>query len=420
MGPAVCRMESFDVRRWLLFSMVIAGPLLGGCKSGPRDWFQSMGRERTVVPAGAEPRAGSLTKGDRTAANSGILAGQVLDAFNQRCPNAAIEVIKIDGNSESSVKQAIADSQGYFVIQGLEAGKRYKLVAKAKQGEPALRGTTLVTAPYARVLIKLNEDLDPNEVGKDARAGANPTGGGEWRPPVKTGQPEYLHEPDRGYAGAAPGDRIAPQPIGGGSPFPTQSNDPQRQTPTPPRRDLVTQDQGDGRTLPPRASIPGPGTMGGASPFGHRGQLSPTLISEIPLTTLAGEKVNLSSFKGKLLLLEFWGTWCPACNESLPLMAKFHQQYADRGLAVVGVAYEDGPLAEKAARVQFVANRQGVNYPLVLGNGDHCPLLKHLDVQRFPTVILLDGDGNLLWRSESLSSENHSRLRAELARRLGD
>jgi len=99
-------------------------------------------------------------------------------------------------------------------------------------------------------------------------------------------------------------------------------------------------------------------------------------------------------------------------------MAFIHKTYSQLGLEVIGVAYEDGPWAMKAERIKFVAQRQGVAYTMLVGNGDNCPLLKMLDIRRIPTTLLMDADGKVIWHTERLTPESRAELETVLRQRL--
>src|SRR5690242_20146073 len=64
-----------------------------------------------------------------------------------------------------------------------------------------------------------------------------------------------------------------------------------------------------------------------------KGQTAP----EIALKTLAGESVKLSALKGKVVLVDFWASWCAPCRESMPVLEKLSQNYKEKGFIVLGV-----------------------------------------------------------------------------------
>jgi hypothetical protein len=104
--------------------------------------------------------------------------------------------------------------------------------------------------------------------------------------------------------------------------------------------------------------------------------------------------------------------------EQLPHLVDLQRRYGPRGLQVIGIAYEDGSPAEQQQRVNFVRQRLGLNYRVLLGQGDHCPVKNALAVHSFPTLILLDEQGNILWRTEGLDSSQLAQLENEIRRRL--
>src|SRR5690348_16729547 len=98
-------------------------------------------------------------------------------------------------------------------------------------------------------------------------------------------------------------------------------------------------------------------------------------LAEEPNVTfkdLHGNNVALSSFKGKVVLVNFWGTWCEPCRGEIPILIAMQQKYADKGFTVLGVATNDD---EKAVD-PFIHNTQfnvdghemTMNYPIVMGS----------------------------------------------------
>ena len=100
-----------------------------------------------------------------------------------------------------------------------------------------------------------------------------------------------------------------------------------------------------------------------------------------------GKVVRLSDYKGKVLLLNFWATWCGPCKIEIPWFIEFEQNYRDKGFAVLGVAMdEEGWAAVKP----FVAARK-VNYRMVIG--DDMTAQMYGGVDSLPTSFLIDREG---------------------------
>ena len=79
----------------------------------------------------------------------------------------------------------------------------------------------------------------------------------------------------------------------------------------------------------------------------------------------AGHKVRLSKYHGKVVLLDFWATWCTGCKQEIPWYMEFADKYRKRGLAAVGVAMDDE--GWKVVR-PFLAEKMKINYPVVIGD----------------------------------------------------
>lgn len=87
------------------------------------------------------------------------------------------------------------------------------------------------------------------------------------------------------------------------------------------------------------------------------------LAPDFTLPQPGGQPLTLSSYRGKVVLLDFWATWCYPCREEIPHFVKFQQKYGDRGLQVIGVSMDDSPEPVPAFYQQY-----HMNYPVVMGN----------------------------------------------------
>src|SRR5215210_4959171 len=89
----------------------------------------------------------------------------------------------------------------------------------------------------------------------------------------------------------------------------------------------------------------------------------PSAAHQFALKDLGGRVIKLSDYKGKVVLLNFWATWCAPCRAEMPALIKLQKEYQSRGLQVLGITYPDYRLSA----VQKVARQLKVNYPIVLG-----------------------------------------------------
>lgn len=87
---------------------------------------------------------------------------------------------------------------------------------------------------------------------------------------------------------------------------------------------------------------------------------------DFALKDLKGNRVKLSDFRGKAVLLNFWATWCGPCKVEMPWFVDFQKQYGPQGLEIVGVALDDSGLDE----IQKFAKDMGVNYTILQGQDD--------------------------------------------------
>lgn len=109
----------------------------------------------------------------------------------------------------------------------------------------------------------------------------------------------------------------------------------------------------------------------------------------LELRDLRGRTVRLSDYRGKVVLLNFWATWCPPCRAEMPDLVKWQQQYRKKGLRVIGVTFPPTELAEVREFVQSVR----VNYPILLGEKETKALFD--SGETLPITVVIDRDGKV-------------------------
>lgn len=107
------------------------------------------------------------------------------------------------------------------------------------------------------------------------------------------------------------------------------------------------------------------------------------------LRDLDGNVVTSDQFKGKVVVVDFWATWCPPCRVEIPGYVELQEKYGDDGFVIVGVSLDQqGPSVVKA-----FANANGINYPLVMG--DEAVVSAFGGVEGIPTTFLIDRAGKI-------------------------
>jgi peroxiredoxin len=102
-----------------------------------------------------------------------------------------------------------------------------------------------------------------------------------------------------------------------------------------------------------------------------------------------GATVRLSDYRGKVVLLNFWATWCAPCKIEIPWFVQFESQYKDKGFAVIGISMDEGGWDE----VKPYLRRVNVNYRILMGDDEVAR--KYGGVDALPTSFLIDRDGRI-------------------------
>lgn len=116
----------------------------------------------------------------------------------------------------------------------------------------------------------------------------------------------------------------------------------------------------------------------------------------VSLKDLSGKTVDLSDFKGKVVLLNFWAVWCVPCAAEIPELVKWQQQYESDGLQIIGVTY---PPTNKV-KVRAFARKMKINYPVLFGSKKTKDLFD--SSENLPYSVILDRDGNIKERIEGV------------------
>ena len=115
-----------------------------------------------------------------------------------------------------------------------------------------------------------------------------------------------------------------------------------------------------------------------------------SVAPEFRLKDIEGRSVSLSDFHGKVVILDFWATWCPPCRREIPDLISLQSQYKEQGLQIVGVALDEPD------KVKEFAQYTGMNYPVLLGNDDVSAL--YGGISGIPTTFIIDRNGKIAER----------------------
>lgn len=109
---------------------------------------------------------------------------------------------------------------------------------------------------------------------------------------------------------------------------------------------------------------------------------------DFSLVNLNGQPIQLSSFHGKVVILDYWATWCAPCKIEIPHLIELQKKYEGQGLQVIGISMDDGP-----EPVKVFAHELGMNYPIAMG--DVKVAEAYGGVLGLPVAFLIDRQGRI-------------------------
>ena len=154
------------------------------------------------------------------------------------------------------------------------------------------------------------------------------------------------------------------------------------------------------------------------SGYGDSGPKKAKVPKEVPdfsLTSLDGELLTKDNLKGKVVLLDFWATWCAPCRAAIPHLINLHETYKDQGLEVIGVSLDQG---DQSDVVDFV-KRNHIAYPVALGTNN--PITKDIgNITSLPTIILLSKQSDIEFKVVGFNAEIANKLESKLKKLLAE
>lgn len=113
------------------------------------------------------------------------------------------------------------------------------------------------------------------------------------------------------------------------------------------------------------------------------------LAPDWKLKDITGRSIRLRDYKGKVVLLNFWATWCSPCRAEIPELIKWQRQYAKAGLQIIGITYPPQTRSE----IRQFARQHRINYPIIQGTNELKSYLTASDT--LPWTVVLDAAGNV-------------------------
>jgi peroxiredoxin len=119
---------------------------------------------------------------------------------------------------------------------------------------------------------------------------------------------------------------------------------------------------------------------------------TPAVAPDFAVPDLAGQAVRLSAYRGQVVLVNVWATWCPPCRDEMPSMERLHQKLKDRGFVLLAVSQDEG----SADGVKSFIEQMKVTFPVLVDPQGEVG--RKYGVWGFPESFLVDRDGRIVER----------------------
>jgi len=137
-------------------------------------------------------------------------------------------------------------------------------------------------------------------------------------------------------------------------------------------------------------------------------KFSPGLAPDFTLKTIDGQEITLSKLKGKVVLLDFWATWCGPCRESIPHLIQLYKTYRENGFEMIGISLDKGD----AAVVRNFAKSMDIPYPIVIATEE---MARDYRVTSIPTTFFIDKEGKIREKIIGFNSAMAQQMNSKIA-----
>jgi cytochrome c biogenesis protein CcmG/thiol:disulfide interchange protein DsbE len=148
--------------------------------------------------------------------------------------------------------------------------------------------------------------------------------------------------------------------------------------------------------------------VAGCTPTRSHAETTPA--PDFSLKDLQGRTVSLADYKGKVLVLNFWATWCPPCRAEIPDFIEAYKDLKAKGLEILGLSVENGP----PAKLREWTEKVGINYPVAVATPQVVAAYQPGDY--VPSTIIVDRKGQVRYRNVgAMDKETLARLFKEFS-----